>query len=150
MSGINGVEINYTPVVIPDERGIVRRHSSLSSNGMKIVEVYTTTIYRGIIKGWHGYKSKTIVYACVKGMVKLVLYDYRKQSSTFGQVEEIYLGEASYKVVKIPPGVLNGFKGVAEESLIVVSADEEFSEQRTIRLPYNTETIPYDWEVKFK
>ena len=38
-------------------------------------EIYFTSIYRDVIKGWHRHRQMTLNYACIWGRVKLVLYD---------------------------------------------------------------------------
>lgn len=139
---IDGVIIT-APKQFPDERGTVK-HFITEDDLPHFGECYITTIYDGIIKGWHGYKTKTIHYVVPHGMVKLVLWDTRVYSSTYQKIDEIFLGDASYGRVTIPPGVMNAFKGIAKPvSVIVVAADEKFSEERMIRIsPYQA---PYKW-----
>ena len=70
---------------IPDERGMVmhmlRRDDSWFQ---EFGEVYFSTVYPGAIKGWHLHQRITLNYAVVSGMIKLVLYDDREESSTKG------------------------------------------------------------------
>jgi len=135
---------------IPDERGVVRHFVTEDDIG-HFGECYITQIYDGIIKGWHGYKSKVLRYCVPQGMVKLVLWDSRKSSSTYNKVDEFFLGDLNYKSVEIPPGVFNAFKGIARPiSTIVVIASEKFSEDRITRLPYDDPQIPYDWGVRYR
>ena len=35
-------------------------------------EIYFTTVYEGVVKGWHKHREMTLNYACVFGRVKLV------------------------------------------------------------------------------
>lgn len=140
---INGVVLSPKKQ-IPDARGAVKLF--VDGDNEFFVSCYTTTVYKGIIKGWHGYWSKTLNYVVPIGLVKLVLFDDRTSSPTVGQIDEYYLGEMNYQRITIPPGVLNAFQGIADPlSLAVVVADEPFDEHRTRRLPIDTESIPYDW-----
>ena len=43
------------------------------------------------IKAWHLHKEATLNYVCVYGKVKLVLFDNRKASKSFGEYQEIFL-----------------------------------------------------------
>lgn len=140
---INGVEINSLRQ-IPDNRGTVK-HFVKADDVDTFAECYITTIYSGIIKGWHGYVTKTIHYCVPYGMVKLVLFDGRKGSITYQEIQEIYVGTEDYKRITIPPGVYNAFQGISPMSLIVVVANEVFDESRTIRLSTEDGSIPYDW-----
>ena len=144
MEDINGVIVEPLEQ-IPDERGMVKKF--LTSEQLEhFGECYVTTVYDGIIKGWHGYFTKTMHYIVPLGLVKLVLWDGRNRSSTYGSIMELYVGEQKYSRITIPPGVMNSFKGIAKPmSLVVVAADEIFSEDRTIRFPIGTDAIPYDW-----
>lgn len=142
MVNIDGVQV--TPLLqIPDNRGTLKRFIRLDDMKTGFEECYVTTIYKGIIKGFHGYYTKTINYAVVYGMVKLVLYDIREKSPTFQKVQEIYLGDLNYCRVTIPPMIMNAFQGISGESIIVVAADEVFDEGITIRK--TIDEIPYDW-----
>jgi dTDP-4-dehydrorhamnose 3,5-epimerase len=142
MPNIEGVII--TPLLqIPDNRGTVKRFIRAEDMPSGFGECYLTTIYKDIIKGWHGYFTKTLNYAVVSGMVKLVLFDIRTQSPTYKQFQEIYLGDLNYCRVTIPPLIMNAFQGISSESVIVVATDEIFNENMTIRK--STQDIPYDW-----
>ena len=141
---IQDIIISY-PKQIPDNRGTVR-HFITTDTIKDFAECYTTTVYKGIIKGWHGYYTKTLYYCVPIGLIKLVLYDYRKESSTYQEIQEIYLGPENYTRVTIPPGVLSAFQGVGEPlSLVVLVANEIFDEQKTMRFPIENDFIPYDW-----
>ena len=74
-------------------------------------EIYFSTVYPGVVKGWHIHKRMTLNYAVPVGMVKLVCYDDRADSPTRGEVQELHVGELNYALVTIPPLVWNGFKG---------------------------------------
>lgn len=137
-------DVSISPLqIIPDERGCVR-HVIRSDNFdfEKFGETYVSEIYKGVVKAWHGYPTKRIHYAVVKGMVKLALYDSRKTSQTFGQIETLFVGDENYIRVTIPPGVFNGFKGI-RDSMVVVTASEPFSEEGIIRFP--ADYFAYDW-----
>lgn len=134
-------------LVIPDYRGKVQRVWREEEQLVRGHEVYVSTVYPGIIKGWHGYYSKEIFYTVVKGMVKLVLYDDRPDSDTYADYQELYIGERNPVSVKIPHGIMNAFQGLGmEESVVVVVASEVFNENTTIR--WNIEDLDYDWRSK--
>ena len=41
---------------------------------------------------------------------KIGVVDNRQNSSTFKALMEVFLGDEDYKLVTIPPGVINGYK----------------------------------------
>lgn len=75
----------------PDERGTimhgVRNDNMLSPFG----EVYFKKLYDGVINGWHVHQELELNYICLTGMIKLVLFDMRETSPTFGLLQEIFL-----------------------------------------------------------
>ena len=64
-------------------------------------EIYFSTIFHNSIKAWHLHKEATLNYVCVKGKVKLVLYDDRKNSKTFGTYQDFILSPENYLLIKI-------------------------------------------------
>lgn len=133
-----------TPLkIIPDERGCVRHFIRSDDPDFTVFgETYVTEVYKGKVKAFHGYTTKIIHYACVSGMVKLVLFDSRAHSPTFQDMDVLFVGDKNYVRVTIPPGVFNGFKGL-KDSIVVVTASEPFSEQGIVR--FDEEYFGYDW-----
>ena len=112
-------------------------------------EIYFSSVYQGVVKGWHKHREMTLNYACIDGRVKLVLYDDRESSATKGELMEIFLGTDNYSLVVIPPEVWNGFKGMSAPYAIVANCcTHPHDPSRSQRIdPFNN-PIPYKWEVK--
>jgi dTDP-4-dehydrorhamnose 3,5-epimerase len=148
---IDGVELIPLKQIC-DERGkIMHMMRNDSPYFEKFGEIYFSVVYPGTIKGWHIHKRMTLNYAVVKGMIKLVLYDDRKKSKTKGEVMEIFIGEDNYCLVKIPPLVWNGFKGIGTKPAIVANCSTEPHDKEEIeRKDPLTKDIPYDWSLKNK
>ncbi len=146
---IRGVEI-VSLRQIPDERGkIMHMLRSDAPHFEKFGEIYFSLVYPGVIKGWHLHKKMTLNYAVVSGMIKLVLFDDRKDSVTQGEVQEIFIGEENYSLVKIPPQVWNGFKGIGPTPAIVANcATLAHDPKEIIRLDPFSKDIPYKWDLK--
>jgi dTDP-4-dehydrorhamnose 3,5-epimerase len=110
-------------------------------------EIYFTSIYRDVIKGWHRHVDMALNYACIWGRVKLVLYDDRAGSPTRGVLMERFLGPDDYSLVVIPPLVWNGIKGMTEVALVANCATLPHDPSRTERLDPLGPAIAYDWDV---
>ncbi|MBW2148403.1 MAG: dTDP-4-dehydrorhamnose 3,5-epimerase family protein [Deltaproteobacteria bacterium] len=146
---IEGVEI--IPLQrIPDERGTVLHMLKRSDpHFIDFGEIYFSTIYKGVVKAWHLHRAMTLNYACVFGRIKLVLYDEREDSSTKGSVMETFLGPDNYSLVRIPPLIWNGFKGMTDEYSIVANCcTHEHDPARTTRIDPFDNHIPYDWALR--
>jgi dTDP-4-dehydrorhamnose 3,5-epimerase len=148
---INGVSIKELRV-IPDERGyLMEMLRSDWEEYEKFGQVYITAVYPGVVKGWHFHKIQTDHFICVHGMAKVVLYDGREESPTHGEVNEFFLGKLKPALLKIPPGVIHGFKGIGEEMTLIVNVPTElydYDQPDEHRLPPHTDQIPYDWSRK--
>ena len=84
-------------------------------------EIYFSTVNPGAVKGWHIHRQMTLNYACVSGLVKLVLYDDRAGSPTRGQLQELFVGDSNYVLVRIPPMVWNGVKGLGSAPAMIAN-----------------------------
>ncbi len=135
--------------VIPDERGrlmeMLRRDDPLF---VKFGQIYLTTAYPGVVKGWHYHKKQIDNFIVVRGMMKVVLYDNREGSATQGEVNEFFMGERRPLLLQIPAGVYHGFKGIGTEEALVINCPTElynYDEPDEYRVhPYDND-IPYDW-----
>ena len=134
---------------IPDERGTVYHMLKRTDpHFSRFGEIYFSTIYPGVVKGWHLHKNMTLHYACIHGRVKLVIYDDREGSRTRGEVTEVFLGPDNYALVVIPPGLWNGFKGMGSEPAIMADCtDIPHEEVESLRADPFQNHIPYRWEV---
>jgi dTDP-4-dehydrorhamnose 3,5-epimerase len=112
-------------------------------------EIYFSTVYPGAVKGWHRHREMTLNYAVPVGMIKLVCFDDRADSSTKGNLVELHVGELNYVLVTIPPLVWNGFKGEGVVPALVANcATIHHSAEEIERLDPFTSEIPYDWAIK--
>ncbi|PIR76625.1 MAG: dTDP-4-dehydrorhamnose 3,5-epimerase [Candidatus Magasanikbacteria bacterium CG10_big_fil_rev_8_21_14_0_10_42_10] len=146
-------DVVITPLKkIQDERGsIMHMLRNDSPEFDTFGEIYFSTVYPGVIKGWHIHTVMTLQYAVVKGNIKLVLFDGRDNSPTKGEVQEIFIGDKNYCLVKIPPGVVNGFKGIGtEEAIIANCATHPHTKDEIVRVDPFTKEIPYNWDIKYE
>ncbi len=146
---IEGVMVKKLKV-IPDERGrlmeILRADDEMFS---KFGQVYMTTAYPGVVKGWHYHKKQFDNMTVLQGMMKIALYDGRENSKTYGEVNEIFAGDHNPVLVHIPPYVYHGFKCISTREALVVNVPSEpynYGEPDEYRLPPHGGAIPYNWE----
>src|SRR6266851_5403813 len=73
----------------------------------------------------------------------------RDDSPTRQQLMQISMGETHYVLVKIPPGIWNGFKGLGVTPSIVANcATEPHDPNEIVRMDPSTSKIPHDWAVR--
>jgi len=155
---IDGVKIKELKV-IPDDRGELMEMMRCDEefyNGFG--QVYMSTTYPGVIKGWHYHKLQEDNMVCMKGDLMVGLFDNRENSPTKGQTMKIFCGTKKPLLIHIPIGILHGWKNIGTEETYVVNV---------VTKPYNYENpdefrvdprdknkqkeqlgteIPFDWE----
>ncbi|MGH7830534.1 MAG: dTDP-4-dehydrorhamnose 3,5-epimerase family protein, partial [Candidatus Binatia bacterium] len=135
---------------IVDERGkIMHMLKATDPHFINFGEIYFSCAWPGVIKAWHIHQTVTINNSVISGRAKLVMYDLRKQSPTKGELQEIFLGEDSYCLVQIPPGIANGYKAYGDKLVILANcATEPHDTKEMWRLDPFSPEIPYDWGLK--
>ncbi|HOC16628.1 MAG TPA: dTDP-4-dehydrorhamnose 3,5-epimerase family protein [Vicinamibacterales bacterium] len=135
--------------IIPDDRGWLMEILRADEADLfeRFGQVYVSATYPGVVKAWHYHKRQTDNFACVQGMVKLVLVDTRPGSPTEGVVNEFSIGTLNPMLVQVPRLVFHGWKCTGTEPALVVNAPTEpyrYDEPDEYRLePHGT--LPYDW-----
>ncbi|OGC79323.1 MAG: dTDP-4-dehydrorhamnose 3,5-epimerase [candidate division Zixibacteria bacterium RBG_16_40_9] len=148
---IKGIKIKKLKV-IPDERGrlmeILRSDDEFFS---KFGQVYMTTAYPGVVKAWHYHKKQMDNFCVVKGMMKIVVYDDRKNSRTKGEINEFFLGEHNPMILHVPNLLWHGFKCISDYEAICINCTTEpynYDKPDEYRSDPHKNDIPYDWSRK--
>jgi dTDP-4-dehydrorhamnose 3,5-epimerase len=148
---IHGVKTKQLKV-IADERGrLMEMLRSDEAMFIRFGQVYLTTAYPGVVKGWHYHKKQIDHFVVVHGMMKIVLYDARQNSPTHAEVNEFFMGDHNQMLLQIPSYVYHGFKCVSEHEAIVVNCTTEvysYNDPDEYRVDPHSNEIPYDWSRK--
>ncbi len=148
---IDGVKVKRLRL-LPDERGRLMEILRADDESFeKFGQVYITTTYPGVVKGWHYHKIQNDNMTVIKGMAKIVLYDEREGSPTKGIINEFFVGEHNPLLIHIPRLVWHGFKCISETEAIMVNVPTElydYTNPDEYRKDPHTGGIPYDWTRK--
>ena len=138
--------------VIPDERGrlmeILRQDDSLF---LKFGQVYIATTYPGVVKAWHLHEKQVDNIVCFQGMIKLVLYDARKKSPTYKEINQFYIGIHNPLIVQVPAGIFHGWMCMSIEEAVIINISTEiynYKKPDEKRLDPHQNNISYDWHRK--
>ena len=134
---------------LSDDRGflmeILRSDESIFD---EFGQCYVTQVLPGIVKGWHYHKKQYDHFCCLSGAAKVVLYDPRKDSKTYQEVDEFILSLELPLLVKIPPYVFHGFTAARDEPAMILNIPTEpyhYKDPDEYRESPFSEKIPYDW-----
>ena len=144
---IDGVQVKPLRL-IPDERGwlmeVLRADDPMFS---RFGQVYVSATYPGVVKAWHCHQRQIDNFACVAGMVKLVLFDTREDSPTRDTYNEFFIGAQNPMLVQVPKLVYHGWKCISLEPSLVVNVPDQAYDRASpdeLRLaPHGS--LPYDW-----
>ncbi|MDQ2867261.1 MAG: dTDP-4-dehydrorhamnose 3,5-epimerase family protein [Verrucomicrobiota bacterium] len=136
-----------------DERGTLVEISSLvlEAHSAPIVYVYQFTIRPGMAKGWHKHHLHDDRIFVSQGTIKVVLYDERRDSPTFGMVNEIYRSAEQRDLMVIPAFVYHAHQNVGSTDAVCISMPTRpysHTDPDVYRLPLVNDVIPYRFEKR--
>ena len=146
---IDGVQVREVKHV-PKSNGylteVFRSDWGLDARGVD--QVFQNVLLPGGISGWHVHRFTTDRIFVTHGLMKLVLYDARTESPTYGQIDELNLGALRPALVVVPPGVWHAVENVSHEAaalLNLVDAAYRYEDPDHWRLPIDTPEVPYSF-----
>ena len=111
---------------------------------------YFSEILPTAVKTWKLHEKQTQHFAVPIGRVKLVIYDNRKHSASYRNLQIVELGRPdSYLRVMIPPGLWYGFSCISDIPAILANcADIPHDPSESDVLPVDDPRIQFNWKNK--
>ena len=140
----------------PDDRGYFLEVLRMGNGPAADFDPSTTQVsaalsYPGTIKAFHYHVEQTDFWVPTRGMLQVALVDLRRQSSTFGMKNTLYVGTLRPWQILIPPGIGHGYKVIGTEPAMLVYVTNRFYNPKDEgRIPHNEPRIGYDWELQHK
>lgn len=105
-------------------------------------------VNEGVLKAWHYHEKQGQWNYIACGEALVVLYDYRKDSKTFGNKIKMHLGKGFLpKAYFFPHGVLHGYKCLKGPMHIFYMTSGIYDPSEEVRLSYNHPEVRYDWDI---
>jgi dTDP-4-dehydrorhamnose 3,5-epimerase len=150
---IAGLRVRLTrPVAHEDGHLIEIARIGWDVLGGPIVQVHMTTTFPGRVRAWGLHRRTTDRLFVASGLVRVVCYDGRRDSPTYGRVSEMTLGDRNPGLVVVPPDVFHGWKNIGVTESIVINmptAVYDYDRPDSLDLPWDTpaarDIIPYTW-----
>lgn len=110
-------------------------------------EIYFSETLPGKIKAWKRHKLQTQLFAVPRGLLKIVLFDSRPDSPSFGESLTTILGRPNhYYLLRIPPMVWHGFEALGTESALLCNcADRPHDSLEGENLAPASPNAPLPW-----
>src|SRR5260221_5746599 len=82
---------------------------------------YQSSTDPGVVKCWHLHDIHTDQFTVTRGKLQVCMVDLREDSPTFGQANSVIMGIQKPRYLRIPPGVMHGWKALGTVESIVVN-----------------------------
>lgn len=113
-----------------------------------LAQVFQVLIEAHGVSAWHVHRRATDrLFAC-HGLLKIVLFDARRGSSTEGRVNVFRCGTPRPMLVVVPPGVWHGTQNLAADPALLLNLPDRayaYEDPDHWRLPPDTDRIPYSF-----
>jgi dTDP-4-dehydrorhamnose 3,5-epimerase len=87
------------------------------------VMAYISVTQPGVGRGPHAHQHQTDLFCFPgPGEFKVILWDQRPESPSFGRRQEFHLGESSPAILIVPPGVVHGYLNISDRPGVVFNA----------------------------
>jgi len=152
-TGIEGVELER-PQRHVDHRGSLFEAISHGHHFWREPVVHSEWVvtHPGRIKGWGMHRESTDRYVLGTGRMRVVLYDGRTESASFGRFVQYHFSDESPGWLRIPCGVWHANQNYGATPSIVVNfpTDPHFFENPDkYRLdPHDRSRIDFDWSLR--
>lgn len=83
--------------------------------------VYQSATDFGVTKCWHVHQVHTDQFVVTRGKIQITLVDIREESATFGEVNPFIIGMQNPQLIKVPPGIMHGWKSLSRPEVIVIN-----------------------------
>jgi dTDP-4-dehydrorhamnose 3,5-epimerase len=144
---IHGVSIHEIRSV-PKRGGYLTEilRSEWLGDNRKIDQVFQSVLEPQSITAWHAHARTTDRLFVSYGMARIVLFDARPDSVTWGMVNEFRIGTVRPALITIPPRIWHGVHAIAAGPTIllnIVDAAYDYTDPDHWRVPYDSPEIPF-------
>jgi dTDP-4-dehydrorhamnose 3,5-epimerase len=107
-------------------------------------EAYFSTLEQGQVKGWKKHTKMLLNIIVPAGEINFVLFDDRKDSPSYREMQEVSLSLENYQRLTVPPGVWMAFKGMGNGlNMLLNVASITHDPTEAENLPIKNDLIPY-------
>jgi dTDP-4-dehydrorhamnose 3,5-epimerase len=144
---IAGVDVRHARTHA-DERGTLTEIYDLrwGFTDDPLVYAYHVTIQPGQVRGWAMHREQNDRLYAYAGVLRIVLYDARTDSETFGRLNVFHLGDHDRALISIPAGVWHVVHNVSRREgafINLPSRPYQHDDPDKYRLPLDNDIIPY-------
>jgi dTDP-4-dehydrorhamnose 3,5-epimerase len=148
---IDGVRLREVRNVVRDNRVITELYrSDWALDDESVGQVFQSLLMPGAVSAWHAHAETIDRLAVVAGTVKVVLYDNRAGSPTFGRINELRLGPLRPATLVVPAKVYHGIQNIGAETAVLLNMPDRAYRYETPdhwRIAWDSDEIPYRFDA---
>ena len=113
-----------------------------------INQVFQTVLDPGAVSAWHAHAQTTDRLFVSSGQILIVLYDARRESQTYGQLNQFRFGTVRPALLTVPAGVWHGVQNSASTVSILLNLVDRayhYEQPDHYRLPVDSQEIPFQF-----
>jgi dTDP-4-dehydrorhamnose 3,5-epimerase len=146
---INGVIVREV-LHVPRDHGVITEmfRPEWDPTGSPVAHIYQSRLFPGAIGAWSCHMKSIDRLFVSQGLLKIVLFDGREDSHTFGQLMEVHAGDVRPALLVIPTGVWHGVQNLGTVDALLLNFPTrayDYQDPDHYRLPHDCEQIPYSW-----
>lgn len=151
---LSGAKV-ITPFYVDDNRGYFLKsiERDIYKNwglDVDIYEDFESYSKKDVIRGLH-FQTKNPqikLVRAIKGEIRDIIVDLRKNSSTFGQYAEVILTEENHKSLWVPKGFAHGFEVLSEEAIMSYKCVGKYLAGYDTGIIWNDKELDITWNTK--
>jgi dTDP-4-dehydrorhamnose 3,5-epimerase len=118
--------------------------------GSNVGQVFMVHLSVRGVSAWHAHEVTTDRLTVIDGAATLALYDARRESPTYGRVNEFHLRDARPMTVVVPPRVWHGIANTGDRGCVIVNMPDRpyrYDDPDHWRVPADSPEIPYRFDA---
>ncbi|MCR4315045.1 MAG: dTDP-4-dehydrorhamnose 3,5-epimerase [Planctomycetes bacterium] len=144
---IKGVQI-VVPEAYADDRGVFResfRREWFPQRAWSEIQFNRSDSKKGVVRGLHFHQHQIDYWFVMNGKIQVGLFDARKDSPTFANVETFVLDADDPRGAYIPVGVAHGFLALTD-CIMTYVVDQYFTGRDEYGIKFDDPALAVPWE----
>lgn len=146
---IEGVRVKEIKNVVKDNGYLTELwRKDWNLDELDIEQVFQNVLYPSERSGWHAHERTTDRIIVNWGVLKIILFDSRKESPSYNKINEFRCGSLRPMLLVIPPQVFHAVQNTSDQPASLINlVDKAYDYQNPDhwRLPIDSDQIPYHW-----
>ena len=144
INGLSQIKLD----IFNDYRGEIWTVFSEEYCDYKFVADKVTISRMGVLRGFHGDPHTAKLITCLSGRIQLAIVDLRKDSKTYGNLEEYWITEDSPSVVIVPEGCVNAHLCLTDKCVFYYKWSEQYQgPESQVTVAWNDPDLGVNWMV---